>query len=59
MCDFILLVSYSDNVVLYNHIMILRDKLDKLQHLKGLKSDEKGNLVKCTGIPIYIFLLGF
>ena len=43
-------MSHSDNVVLYNHIMILRDKLDKLQHLKGLKSDEKGNLISLNSV---------
>ena len=52
-------MSHSDHVVLYNHIMILRDKLDNLQHLKGFKSDVKGNLVKFMGVPIYVFLFVF
>ena len=49
-------MSNSDHVVLCNHIMILRDNL---QHLKGFKSDVKGNLVKFMGVPIYVFLLVF
>ena len=52
MCIYFI-VFHSNNVVLYDHIMILREELDKLQHIKGLKSEEKGNISLLT----FVYLL--
>ena len=57
MCGLGFYLSHSDNVVLYNHIMILRDKLGKLKNLKGLRSDDKGNLVKLRVTCYYVRML--
>ena len=37
------LIVFSNNVVLCDHIMILREELDKFQAIKGLKCEDNGN----------------
>ena len=38
----IVFLLYRDYVVHFEAIMVLRNELDKLQQVKGLKSEEKG-----------------
>ena len=39
---------YRNGVVTYNHIMELREKLDKMLKIKGLIAEEKGIVTSCN-----------